>query len=127
MQNVTLYRDPLAPDDPTAFVTDPSSASVWTNDQDVTWTLISAEYEFLTVVFDASWVAAGASQPVVNGNTAVVTGPGANAGPPVSYTYTMALKLKQLTGDRTVDFIRVGARRSGDIVIDPDVWNQPQP
>ena len=41
MQNIFVMRDPLAPLDPCAWVAQPASGSIYSNDQNIQWKLIA--------------------------------------------------------------------------------------
>lgn len=124
MQNVSVYRDPLAPEDPTAFSVSPADCSIWRNDNEITWRLLDPAYEWVTIVFDAEWVMDGGTQPEqVDARTFKASGPPPNMTTrPVAYRYTMAIRRTD-----TGETIRIGRRSTGGVAIDPDVWNQPQP
>jgi len=133
MQYVMVYRDPLAPTDPTAFTVDPADCNIWRNDNQVTWKILDPAWVWVVMVFEADWIVDGGEQPVIDPNDptmcSISRGPDPlpNGARPKAYAYTMAIRPRDADPtDRTV-VVRVGRRRDGDLVIDPDVWNQPQP
>jgi len=128
MQYVMVYRDPLV-NDPTAFIVDPGDCNIWTNDNEVTFKILVTGWVWDVVVFQADWIVAGGQQPTIDPDDetlCTVIGPPANNGPAATgYTYTLAIRPEG--APRGAASVRVGRKKGGPVVIDPDVWNQPQP
>ena len=117
MQYVMVYRDPLVINDPTAFVVDPGDCNIWTNDNEVTFKILEAGWVWDVVVFQADWIGDGGQQPEIDADDETLCTTG--------YTYTLAIKPKGAA--RGAASVRIGRKKNGPVVIDPDVWNQPQP
>lgn len=126
MQNVFILRDPLAPDDPSAWVAE--STNIYRNDQQICWKILAPAGTVTWrdtnpfVFTDNSWQEAGGSIPQPQGGQTpplfVATGPGPNmTSVPKRFVYTIHIVVDGV-GDVEVN---------ANVPIDPDVWNQPQP
>jgi|tagenome__1003787_1003787.scaffolds.fasta_scaffold18981038_2 hypothetical protein len=132
MQYVMVYHDPLSPTDPKAFTVDPADCNIWTNDNLITWKILDEKWIWEVIVFQADWIVDGGKQPEIDSKDPTmckVKGPKAlpKGARPQAYAYTMAIRLRDADPEDRTASVRVGRRQSGDVVIDPDVWNQPQP
>jgi len=131
MQNIFIMHDPLAPDDPCAWIAQPSGISVFTNDQGLCWKIIDATglvtWAEPAFSFDQKWTDDGGTLPEPMPNSGppplyCATGPGSNtSGVPRRYHYMIYVVVPGCH-----DHVRIGMR-TDDTPVDPDVWNQPQP
>jgi hypothetical protein len=126
VQNVFIMPDPMAPDDPSAWVA--YSTNIYRNDQGICWKILAPAGKATWratdpfVFTDNAWQAAGGTVPEPNGTEVpplmVATGPGPNmATAPVRFVYTIHIVVDEV-GDVEVN---------SNVPVDPDVWNQPQP
>jgi hypothetical protein len=134
MQNAFVIHDPLAPDDPCSWIAMPFVVNIWTNDQNLKWKIIdpSGKVTWADPPFDFSqsdWVKDGGTLPVREENPKpgaqpfyVATGPGARDVSPKKYNYAIFVNVP----DCAHNPVRVG-RSQDEQLVDPDVWNQPQP
>jgi hypothetical protein len=104
MQNIFVMRDPLAPMDPCAWIAKP--ASIYWNDQDIQWKLIlqptsKANWDpdkTSPIEFGADWE--GRKPWPVPDSPGLppfyqATGPGATPIQPITYNYTIYLKVPE--------------------------------
>jgi hypothetical protein len=129
-QNAFIMRDPLAPDDPCAWLVSPPVVNIYTNDQVIVWKLMAGSGSGIDwdssknppIVFDTDWKGS-TPEPIPGSGTPTLytaTGPGA-ASPADASSYTYQIWIS-VPGCGT---IQVG--KTSQMMIDPDVWNQPQP
>ena len=125
MQNIFIMPDPMAPNDPTAWIAD--SINIYRNAQGLCWKILdptggvtwaATPFEFSA---DPPW---GGTTPQATPDPGgalplyTATGPGANMGnAPQRYTYTIFIVVP---GHGVVPV-------NSNVPVDPDVWNQPQP
>lgn len=131
-QNVFVVQSPLNND----IVADPYNINIWTNDQWIVWKILAPDtvwslVQIPPIVFDEKWVEAGGGVPeevIEPGGTVLwrVKGPGALITGANEFTYSYTFYVNKGGNE-----IRGGRHRPSDemeeIIVDPDVSNQPQP
>lgn len=133
MQHVFIIHDPLAPDDPCEWIATPFTVGIWTNDQEIQWKIVdpTGQVTWADKPFDFShseWEQDGGTLPEPEDNPKggppffFATGPGPREVSPKRYSYSIFINVP----DCPRSPVRVGSS-ADDQVVDPDVWNQPQP
>jgi hypothetical protein len=131
-QNVFIIQSPLNND----IVADPYNINLWTNDQKITWKILAPDtvwslIQIPPIVFNEDWINAGGRTPeqeigpggevlwTVQGPGPLITG--ANE---FTYSYTFYVNKggNEIHGGRHRQ-----SETSEEIIVDPDVSNQPQP
>jgi hypothetical protein len=125
MQNVFIMPDPMAPQDPTAWVA--NSVNIYRNDQGICWKILDPTglVKWATTPFVFADKPAWPGQtpravPNPRGGLTLYTadGPGENiTDAPQRFTYTIYI---DVPGHGTVPV-------NANVPVDPDIWNQPQP
>src|SRR5947209_8707102 len=119
VQNVFIMPDPMAPDDPKAWVA--QSTNIYRNDQEICWKILApgGKATWRTtdpfVFTDNAWQLAGGSVPERNGTDVpplmIATGPGPNmTNAPARFVYTIHIVVDGV-GDVQVN---------SNVPIDPD-------
>jgi hypothetical protein len=129
-QFVFIIKYPLN-NDPVA---EPYDVNLYTTDQVIVWKNLIPDTEWSTqrpvpIVFNEAWFAAGGSVPTPltapdGAPLWTATGPGPVTSA-VSYTYEVYLQVIGSTDE--IRIYKRGVQVTGQIPVDPDVWNQPQP
>lgn len=105
MQNVFITHDPMAPDDPCAWIAKP--ISIFWNDQDIQWKIIdttgTVTWDSSTnppIVFGSDWHGSTPHQvPNIGGQPFYqAKGPGAPVGNPLTYQYTIHINVPACSG-----------------------------
>ena len=131
-QNVFIVQSPLNND----IVADPYNINLWTNDQTIYWKILAPDtvwslVQIPPIVFDEKWVEAGGGVPeqeIEPGGAVLwkVQGPGPLITGANEFTYSYTFYVNKSGNE-----IRGGRHRpttgTEEIIVDPDVSNQPQP
>ncbi len=132
-QNVFIVQSPLNND----IVADPYNINLWTNDQTIVWKILApdtiwSEIQVPPIVFDEKWIEAGGGtpEPMIDPGGAMlwtVQGPGPLIGGTAEFTYSYTFYVNkgglEIHGGRH----RPPTAEMEEIIVDPDVSNQPQP
>jgi len=130
-QFVFILKYPLN-NDPVA---EPFDVNIFRTDQVIVWKNIVPDTQWSTrrpipIVFDQAWFDAGGTTPTqLEGPDGAplwtATGPGPS---PLAITYVYEVYLEPINGGEEIHVTRRRKLPTGDeILVDPDVWNQPQP
>jgi len=104
MQNIFVLRDPMAPFDPCAWIAQPASGSIYSNDQNIQWKLIvdpgsNANWDpgaIPPIVFGNDWngtIPERVDDPAGGPPFYRATGPGQTPIAPITYSYTIYLRV----------------------------------
>jgi hypothetical protein len=128
-QVVSIIRDPFSTD-PSQFIPSPYALNIWTNDQSIVWQLLVDGWHVSAILFDQKWFDAGGGWPTPQADgTWHAEGPGPldPDQPSTGYAYTILVHANDSNDSSIIQSVRVGRQRADGVVVDPDVWNQPQP